>query len=214
MTFKELQDALDDRISAANITGFWSEDAKKQWLNDAGQRVCDYRPWEFLRVAKTITTREDREYYDYPEEFKYNSIYNIVIEDEEYYGAGGRIRKMWDSFQKEKQEETGLKIFTNHNQWYFLYPVPENDKTMQIYGIRKWEELENDSDEPISPSELDEAIIRVALASCLRKSKRYDEANIETAEVFSPESGVLLNAWIQEQGEAPRGYVGRIKTTR
>jgi len=214
MNFEELQQDLDDRISAAKVTGFWSVDAKKEWLNQAGQRVCDFRPWEFLKTAKTITTMGEREYYDYPEEFKYNSIYNIKIEDEEYYSEAGRYRKKWDDFQRYKNAGSIDKIFTNHNKWYFLCPVPEDGKTMQLYGLRKWEKLIEDTDEPITPSEFDEAIVRTALASCLRKARRHDEANSHIAEIFSPEGGVLLNLWIQEQDEGPRGYAGTIKSTR
>ena len=218
MTYKGLQDELDSRISAAKVTGFWSADAKKEWINFAGQRVCDFKPWEFLKKALTITTEDDREYYDYPDgddnAFKYNSIYNIVIADEEYFDKDGRKRVTWDVYKRAKNRESEELIFTNHNKWYMLNPVPENGKVMSIYGLMRWVKLVNDADKPICPSEFDEAIVKLALSTCLRKSKKYNEANVEMMEVLNPEGGLLMNIWTQEQDEGPRGYGGVILTSR
>lgn len=218
MTFSQLQTELDNRISAAKVTGFWSDDAKKEWLNQAGQRVCDFKPWEWLKKAVYIDTRDDREYYDYPEaspqtdqdSLKLNSIYNIVIEDEEYNDDDGRIRKTWDEIQRAKHKELDVLWFANHNKWFFLYTVPDNGKEMILYGLRRWRKLSDDADEPISPDEYDEAIVKIALATCLRKAKRYDEANVEMTEVLNPEGGMLVNLWTQEQDKGPRGYGGEM----
>lgn len=222
MNFEELQEALDDRISSAKVTGFWSTDAKKRWLNQAGQRVCDFKPWEWIKKAVYTETRDEREYYDYPEAsaqtdwdtFKFNSIYNIMIEDEDYGAEGGRRRQIWDDFQRAKHTEDDDYIFTNHNKWFFLYPVPEDGKEMVLYGLKKWRELEENDDEPISPTEFDEAIVRIALASCMRKAGMVNEARAELLEVLSPEGGLLNNLWMQEQDEGPRGYGGQFKHIR
>lgn len=216
MNFKELQDELDDRISASKVTGFWSEDAKKQWINQAGQRVCDFKPWEWLKKSVYIQTREDREYYDYPEpanatswdSLKMNSIYNITIEGEEYGDNDGRRRKLWDEYQKAKNRGDNRYIFTNHNGWYFLHPIPENDKKMTLYGLRRWRKLVADTDEPITPEEYREPIARIALASCLRKAGMHNEARSELLEIVGPDGGLLASLWTQEQDEGPRGYGG------
>jgi hypothetical protein len=222
MNLKELLEDLDDRISAAKVTGFWSPEMKTIWLNQAGQRICDFRPWEWIKKAVYTTTRDDREYYDYPEaanqtswdSLKMNSIYNIVIEDEEYGENDGRIRKTWDEYQRAKHREDETKIFTNHNRWYFLNPVPDNGKEMALYGLKRWRTLEDDDDEPISPTEFDEPLVRIALTSCMRKAGMYNEARAELLEVISPEGGVLANLWMQEQDEGPKGYGGRINHVR
>ncbi len=222
MNKKELLEDLDDRISAAAITGLWPDDFKLRAINQAGQRVCDFKPWEWLKRAVYTTTRDEKEYYDYPEDvpqldgesFKLNSIYNIVIEEEEYYGDDGRMRKKWDDFQRNKNLEKEELIFTNHNKWFFLHPVPEDGKEMVLYGLLRWRDLENDNDEPISPVEYDEAIVRIALATCLRKAKKHDEARAEVAEVLSPEGGILMTLYTQEMDEGPRGYSGKFNHIR
>lgn len=222
MKFSELLEDLDSRMSSAKVTGFWSEDAKKEWLNQAGQRICDYTGWEWLKKAVYTSTRDGREYYDYPEassqtswdSLKMNSIYNIVIAGEEYYGDDGRIRKQWDDFQRAKLREDTTPIFSNHNQWYFLHPIPEDGKEMVLYGLKRWRTLSGNDDVPISPAEFNEPLVRLALATCLRKARRYDEAISEVQEIMGQQGGILFNLREQEREEGPRGYVGKIKHIR
>lgn len=219
MDFQELQDELDSRISAAKLSGFWTPAAKKIWINSAGQRVCDFKRWRWLELALTTETRSSKEYYDYPTEagndFKKDSIYNIEIAGEEYPDdQTGRARVPWAEFKKQKQSGSDWKIFSNHNGFFFLHPVPENGKEMSLYGLRKWVKLVNGTDKPISPSEYDEAIVRIALATCLRKAKKYREAQAELLEVLDPNVGVLALLWQQEISEAPQGYAGEAQNAR
>lgn len=218
MTFQELQTELDGRISASSASGFWTATEKKSWLNQAGQRVCDFYRWTFLELALEIETSDSRQYYDYPGgsiRFKPNSIYQIDIEGETYArGVAGRRRVTWEQFQKKVQEEDDELVFTNHNGFYFLNPVPSNGKTMSIYGKKGWQTLVNTGDTPITPEELDEAIVRIALASALRKAKKYDEAKAELLEVLDPNIGILAMFKNQIENDAPEGYGGEAQSSR
>ena len=219
-TLSELRADLDDKISAAKVSGFWKDSTKNRWLNYAGQRVCDFRRWKALELALETVARESKEYYDYPTmegiAFKKDSIYQIDIEDETYPPEqSGRLRVNWTQFQKAKQIGDDSKlIFTNHNGFYFLYPVPTNGKTISVYGLKKWVDLSSDDDECMLPSEFDEAIVRIALAACLRKAKKYSEAKAELVEILDPQVGVLANLWMQETDEAPQGYGGEAQSSR
>jgi hypothetical protein len=220
MDKSELLQDLDNRISAAKVTGFWTQAMKLTWLNQAGQRVCDFRRWSWLELALETVTQASKEYYDYPDQsgfaFKKDSIYQIDIEDEEYPPTqSGRRRVNWTQFQKAKQ--IGLDndfIFTDHNGFYFVHPIPENGKILSLYGLKRWLPLVNDEDKPISPPEYDEAIVRIALASCLRKAKKYNEAKAELVEILDPQVGVLANLWAQENDENPQGYGGEAQSSR
>lgn len=218
-TLEELRGDLNNRISAAKVSGFWTEAMKDSWLNKAGQRVCDYKRWRDIELALETQTRSEKEYYDYPTEavaFKKDSIYQIDIEDEEYPAdQAGRRRVTWTQFQKAKQVGDDSKlIFTNHNGFYFLYPIPDDGKVMSLYGLKKWQKLESDDDESILPSEFDEAIVRIALAACLRKAKKYDQAKAELVEVLDPNVGILALLWLQQSDEAPQGYGGEASSSR
>jgi len=220
MTKAELLQGLNDKISAAKVSGFWTETMKIQWLDDAGVTVCNFYRWPFLELALTKQTEEQREYYDYPGgiyRFKPNSIYYLAIEGESYpAGQAGRRRVNWEQFQEKKQEASDDLVFTNHNGFYFLYGIPEDGKTMSLIGLKGWKKLEDqtDEDEPITPMEFDEAIIRIALASCLRKAKKYAEAKAELSEVLDPQIGVLAQIKGQTEVEGPQGEGGTAKTSR
>jgi len=220
MTKAELLQGLDDKISAAKVSGFWTTAMKIQWLDDAGVTVCNFYRWPFLELALTRQTEDQREYYDYPGgavRFKPNSIYFLSIEGETYpAGQAGRRRVNWEQFQEMKQQGDGNLVFTNHNGFYFLCDIPEDGKTMSLIGLKGWKKLadQTDDDEPITPMEFDEAIIRIALAACLRKAKKYAEAKAELSEVLDPQIGVLAQIKGQTEVEGPQGEGGTAKTSR
>jgi len=216
MNFSELQQELDNRIAAAKVSGFWTSAMKKEWINKAGERVCDFRRWKVLELAKQTTTKPNWEYYDYPSEFKTNSIYYMEVDGNEY------IEKSWDDYQAYKEAESTDKIFTSYDAFYFINPTPtESNLTIDIWGIKKWVKLVNDADIPILPSEFDESIIKLALATCLQKERRYDEATAEKSEVEATGTpgepgtgGLLWKLGEREAGEGPKGYCGTARSTR
>jgi len=220
MTKAELLQDLNDRISAASVSGFWTTAMKTAWLDAAGKTVCNFYRWPFLELALTKETVDQREYYDYPGgvvRFKPNSIYQVDVEDENYpIGQAGRRRVNWQQFQERKQEENPDPCFTNHDGEYFLYPIPTDGKTMSLYGLKGWKNLADmlDADEPITPEEFDEAIVRIALASCLRKAKKYAEAKAELLEVLDPAIGLLAQIKVQTEVEGPQGEGGTAKSSR
>lgn len=216
MTFGEFLTELNARIAAAKVAGLWTDTQKKAWINTAIQRVCDFRPWKFLELAKTTTTKEDQEYYDEPTDFKTNSIYYMEVDGEEY------VKKNWERYQEYKAAESTEKIFAAHNGFYFINPTPtEAGKTVDIYGIRIATKLVNDNDRPITPSEFDESIIKLALVTCLQKERRYGEAAAERVEVEAPKNprvegsgGLLAKLAEREEDESVKGYVGRARSSR
>ena len=216
MTFLELLTELNNRIAAAKVSGFWTDTMKKEWINKAGERICDFRRWKFLESAKKTTTVKDQEYYDYPSEFKLNSIYYMEVDGKEH------IETSWDDYQDYKAAESTDKIFTSHNGFYFINPTPaEANLEIAIWGIKKWVKLVNDADLPITPTEFDESIIRLALSICLQKERRYEEAAVEKSEVEAigtpgePGTGGLLwKLGEREAEEGPKGYTGKAKSTR
>jgi len=193
---------------------------KIAWLDSAGKTVCGYYRWGFLELALERQTVDQRNYYDYPGgvvRFKPNSIYQIDIEGEEYpEGQAGRRRVNWQTFQERIQTQDPDPVFTNHNGQFHLYPIPEDDKEMNLYGLKGWKNLADmgNDDEPITPEEFDESIVRIALAACLRKAKQYAEAKAELLEVLDPGVGLLAQLKAQSDVEDAKGEGGTAKSTR
>lgn len=223
MTKAEFITDIKSRLTGAGISStFWSDTMLLRWLNQAGQRVCNWKRWPWLPLALTTTTENDREYYDYPQNtsngrnFKEHSIYEISIEDEEK----PRERVTWDELRALQTDgDESQYVFANHEGYYFLYPIPENGKEMSLYGLRKWKTLSSDSDTPITPTELDEPIIKVVLSMALKKAGKRNEANDELNEVFKWDEreqnmGMLQSVWMQSQVESAGGYAGRSPSSR
>ncbi len=216
MKLSEFLTELNNRIAAAKVSGFWSDTMKKQWINTAGERVCNYRRWKALEYALKTVTKANQEYYDYPSEFQEDSIYYMEVDGKEHIGVS------WDDYQNYKANGSTDRVFASHNSFYFINPTPiKADLELAIWGIRKWVKLVNNDDEPITPSELDEPIIKLALATCLQKERRYSEAAAEIAEVETPDDprvpgsgGILARLAAREEDEGPKGYIGRAKSSR
>lgn len=218
-TLQDFRDDLDERISAAKVSGFWTQTFKDRAINAAGKQVCNSQRWGFLELALTTQSRDGKEYYDYPvtgpKSFTPDSIYQINIAGEDYGNADGRTRLGWGEFQKRKNAgDTDEKVFANHNGYWFLYPVPADGLDISLFGLKKWWTLTAATDEAVTPSELDDSIVKIALARCLRKAKKYDEAKAELVEVIDPQVGSLATIWAKTNEESPGGYKGDATSSR
>ena len=219
-TLQDYREALDEAISAAKTSGFWTQDFKDRAINEAGKLICNSYRWGFLEMAYTTQSRDQREYYSYPgrvesQAITNDSIYQVNIDGEEYGNRDGRERLSWVEFQKAKNSgEQNRLTFANHNGFYFLYPIPEDGKEISIFGLRKWVELKTVDDQAITPVDLDDAIIKLALAKCLRKAKKYSEAKAEMLEVLDPEVGLLSIFWKKTHEESAGGYKGDAISSR
>lgn len=210
-TLATFREALEERMSAVEITEFYSDEMKDRWINQAGRRVTNYHKWDFLNHALMIESEENAEYYDYPNRFKKNSIYRVTVgtgADEIEYDV-----LKFDLFRDHKREATTAKIASQLGNQWFIYPVPDTGSIIGIYGQLRWIDLSGDSSEAITPESLDESIIKVALASALRKEQRYNEANSEIAEVEG-QGGILFRMLENEKDDKPKGYMGQIRTGR
>jgi hypothetical protein len=209
---------LEGRLSSAKVTGFWTDALKLLWLNEAGRQVTSAYRWKFRELALITQTRDSQEHYDYPpepNEFAKDSIYQLNIDGEDYGAMDGRTRATWAEFQSRKNigNDTEL-VFANHNGFYFLYPIPADGLEMSVYGLKNWKDLVNAGDEAITPTELDDAIVKLTLAKCFRKAKKYDEAKAEMLEVLDPQVGLLALAWNAEHQESAGGYMGEAQSSR
>ncbi len=211
-TLSDLQTDLDGRLSSSATSGFWTVAQKDLAINEAGQQVCNTYRWPFLELALTTPTRNKQEYYDYPDGanvFSDDSIYQIDIDGETYESRDGRKRINWGEFQRRKNiGDSNRKLFANHNGYFFLYPIPQDGKEMTLYGLKEWVVLITGTDKSVVPSSLQSSIVQIALARCLRKAKKYNEAQAELTEVLDPNIGLLVTIWNKMNEENAAGYMG------
>jgi len=118
MKLSEFLVALNDRIAAAKVSGFWTDIMKELWIYEAVVRVCTWKNWKDLEDSQTDSTIKDREYYTYPTTFKTDSVFLIEIDDDEY------IKVSWDEYRENKEASGSDKVFSIFAGKIYINPTP------------------------------------------------------------------------------------------
>lgn len=182
MQFQEFLQDLNARMSASKTTGFWSEENKKRWINKAIIRACNFARWKFLKKHSTINTEKDKEAYYLP--FDYKAMIFLKVNGETYHPT--------DPEDYESGNHVWEKVFTIIGDQFLIKPtIDEDGKTIDIYHIRRPVPLVDETDEAITPEEMDEPIVKFALAVCLKKEPgRANDAREEILEANAMLQGV------------------------
>ena len=122
MQFSELQTELQARLSVASSNTFWTPAMIKVWLNEANKWACNYKKWPFTEKAVYTSSKANAFYYDYPLEFKSDSISRLEIEKSD--GKMKEYKKVrYQDFMKYIRDNPDGEdlIFSHiHHQQYFL----------------------------------------------------------------------------------------------
>ena len=203
MQLQEFLHDLNARISASKTTGFWSKDDKKRWINTAIIRACNYAPWNFLLHHSTHLTEKDKANHFNPFDYKPGGMILVKVSDIEYTKV---------SLARFHDADT-TNVFTIIGDEYHLKPTPDTDDlVIDLYYRRRPVPLVEDTDEPITPQEMDEPIVKIALGICLKKlPNRKGDGDKEIAEAIA-----LLQEIKDREDEEPgeMGYAGRATSTR
>lgn len=212
-TLAEYRADLEALLSTVNLSGFFTDAIKDEFINRAGKRVYNFQTWPWLNHALKTQSVAGDEYYEQPSRFKRGSIFRITVgenQDEEEYDMVSL-----NLYKELKAGSSDNKVSTVIGSQYFIYPtLTESNLVIGVYGQLKWVELVDDADESINPEAFDEAIVKLAFASALKKERRFSEANSEVDEVENANSGILPRLYNQATKESPKGYVGQVKSSR
>jgi hypothetical protein len=127
--------------------------------------------WHDLVRAVCTKTQAAHEYYDYPSNFRSESIIRMEIDDEEYY------RKNYEdylAFKKDNPTST-KKMFSSFGRQFFVHPTPTVTGTdnLTVWGAIQADALSLSTSVPIfsyNKEEANEAVIKKALAIALVRS--------------------------------------------
>ena len=192
-------------MSAAKTTGFWSEADKKRWINKSIVRACNFAKWNFLNHHSTQLTEKDSEAYFNPFDYKPGGMMFLKVDGQEHaktsvenYQSGNHV---WE------------RVFCILGDQYLVKPTPlEDGKLIDIYYCRRPVPLVNDTDEPITPEEMEEAIIKLALGICLKKEPNRgtdaDKQILEASAILQQ----IKDRQDEEGGEA--GFAGQATSSR
>lgn len=194
MQFQEFTQDLDARIAASKITGFWKPEDKERWLNKSVVRACNYAAWKFLSKHASqlieLDGTELRENYFLPFDYKPGGSILIQVYDPADEESKKHFKVDIDSYHAKSYPYE--RVFTIVGDEYFLNLreiTADSDvagmvgKVIDQYYRRRPVKLVEPTDEPITPEEMDEPIIKFAFAICLTKTPgRASEAVKEIQE--------------------------------
>lgn len=168
-TYKEMQDELVWRIQSARNSTRFATARIKLLITDAHQWATTLYIWDAL-VRARIANSEVSEYFDYPPDFRDDTIMRLEMDGEPY------ARKNFEDFLdwKHNNPNDTTKIFANFGRQYFIFPAPTaiGVGNITIWGAIQAPALSGDDDKTIFSMNNDsgnEAIVKKAFSvSCLK----------------------------------------------
>ncbi len=192
-TFLEIIQWVQSQLSVTGTSTQFTLTRIKAEINFAYIWACSKFNWKKLERAKTTSTIAGAFYYDYPPNFRSESIFRLEIDGKPY------DKKDYDDFLEYKRNyptDTSTRIFANHESFVFVFPTPAangvNNLDMWGYIIPNSTDaraklLVADGDKTIfsdSEPEGNLAIAKQALAVLQAKGKDKKTGQIEDAEAL------------------------------
>ena len=174
-TRSEMETELQLQLQASNNSSLYPASRLTSLIQNAYKSATTLFKWLALARAKTTSTTakgagDDVCYYDYPDEFRTNTIFRVQIDGDEYN------RKSFESFLDYRNRyPTGnaKRIFANYQRFVFISPdTSVGTNNMDIWGIIQAPELSLPGSETIFSGNSDDAnmaVIGLALAIALKK---------------------------------------------
>lgn len=197
-TFLDLITAVQDDVNAGDESTFYNLPLVKRAVNRAYNKVGGLFPWPELQDAKKTSTQADQEYYDYPQNWRSNSIWKVVIDDVRYGESPDGSPLSFDDYLNWKEDYPDNTDKKWANQWrrFFVWPVPttQGDNNIHVWGIKTITAMTEDSDTTIfsySTPEANEAIELEAVA--ILQSKGADDRGAQFRSTEAKQ--ILIGAW-------------------
>ena len=205
----DIRAAVQDDLTVGEESTLFSPSLIDRAINRAYRKVAALFPWPELQDAKKTSTQVDQEYYDYPTNWRSNSIWKLTILDsdgnDDRYGEDPDGSPLsFDDYLNWKEDNSDSTDKKWANQWrrFFIWPVPTTAGTnnIHVWGIKVPSSLSADADTTIfsySTPEVNEAIELEAVA--ILKSKADDEKAGEFRSMEAKQ--ILIGAWAKIKAE-------------
>ena len=176
MTFLEMQTAVLDDLGKTTTDPFYTLVMIKRYINRAKNRVEGAHNWPHLERSMKRDS-EASEYYNYPENWKQDSIYKLKFDDDDY------TKVRFSDYLKHQEDDGTDEIFSDFRNRFFIHPAPTSVIThgIEIWGQEYSADLSGDSDTtPFTlEREIEEIICNVARGMVVQKDKSKRKEGIE-----------------------------------
>lgn len=197
-TLSELRTAVQSDLTVGDESSLYSPTTIDLAINRAYRKAGALFPWPELQDAKKTGTVADQEYYDYPDTWRSNSIWKVVIDDVRYGEDPDGSPLSFDDYLnwKEDYPDSTDKKWSNQERRFFVWPVPATtgSNNICVWGIMTTSTLSNDSDVTIfsySMPEGNEAIVLEAVAILKNKTDNEKAGEFRSQEAKQ----ILAVAW-------------------
>lgn len=174
-TRSEMETELQRQLQAANNSSLFPASRLTELIQNSYKTATTLFKWVNLARAKTTSTTnkgsEDDSYYDYPEEFRTNTVFRVQIDGKEYNRKG--FESYLDYKNRYPSSSLQKRIFANYQRFIFIAPdTSVGTNNMDIWGIIQAPALSSASSETIFSGNSEEgnmAVISLALSTALTR---------------------------------------------
>lgn len=166
----EIRARLKSELRMATTSSKFSDSDLNDKIFDATIWAADQFSWPQIERGVQRTTQA-KEYYNYPSEFKSDSVYLVTVDGVQYDFIE------FDDYQKFKRNNpnsTDKKLASTFGRQYFIYPAPTGtSQIINAWGLIQPPSYSDDNSKTIfsdSEASLNEAIMRKAKATCLKSA--------------------------------------------
>src|SRR3990167_11401972 len=164
-TLSDIRQAVQDDLTVDDNSTLYPNALIDRAINRAYRKVGSLFPWPELQDALKTSTQADQEYYDYPQTWRSNSIWKVVVDDDRYGDDPDGSPLSFDDYLNWKEDYPDSTDKKWANQWrrFFVWPIPTAAGTnnIHVWGVKVVETLSDDSDTTVfsySTPEANEAI--------------------------------------------------------
>ncbi len=202
-TLGQIRQAIQDDLTVGSESTLYSPNLIDRAINRAYRKVAGLFAWPELMDAKKTSTQANQEYYDYPQNWRSNSIWKLTIldsngNDDRYGEEPDGSPLSFDDYLNWKEDNPDSTDKKWANQWrrFFIWPVPtvQGNNNIHVWGIKVPTTLSADNDTTIfsySTPENNEAIELEAMA--ILKSKGEDDKSAQFKSIEAKQ--IALTAW-------------------
>lgn len=183
--FSELISAVQSDMTIGSESTMYPPTTVKLALNRAYRKAGGLFRWPELEDAKKTSTVTDWEYYDYPQNWKPDSIWKLVIDGVDY---GDPIAFEDYLYEKENDIPSGAtKLWASQWRRFFIYPTPTTtgSENISVWGEKTVSTLAEDGDVTIfsyAMPECNEALVLEASSILKAKGEQEDKSTFRSTE--------------------------------
>lgn len=202
-TFGDLKQGVQDDITVGDESTLYPPALIARAVNRAKRKAEALFPWPELQDAKKTTTQVSQNYYDYPQNWRTNSIWKVEVDYERYGEDPDGSPLSYDDFLNWVEDNPDSTDKKWANQWrrFFISPTPTvADLVICVWGLMVTPSLSDDGDTTIfsySMPEGNEAILLEAVAILKSKGEEEKSGEFRSAEAKQ----ILAVAWGKIQNE-------------